>query len=406
MNKTLWTKNFTIIIVSTVFGAIGNIAGGFALSFLVFEKTQSTFASAVLLAIRIFPSIVIPLIISPILDKMPRKPFLVWSDFISGILFVFAGIWLINSEFDYMFYLFFSLVLASIRSVDELSYNSLYPSLIPKGMEEKGYSISSMLYPTLMIVMMPLSAVFYKLIGVGNIIIIQGVLCIIASFVENNIDVKEEIQKEIVFSFKQWIDDIKETVKYLKNEKGILAMTLNTATSNGMHNGYDAVLVAFFSSVSGFTMGMYSFFTVANFIGRTIGGIFLYNFKLKNENKYYHALFVYLFYDLMDIILLWLSYPLMLINQGVCGFLGIQSGTLRHAAIQKYIPDQMRARINTFQSIVFLIFASVLSLFIGFLGEIFDYRVTMSIGGIICVIVCISTIVLNKKEVAKIYLHK
>lgn len=406
MNKTLWSKNFTIIIVATMFGAIGNIAGEFALSFLVFEKTQSTFAAAILLAIRVIPSIIIPIFISPIMDKMPRKPFLVFGDFISGILYLIAGVWLLYSKFEYIYYLLFSLILASIRSVDELSYNSIYPKLIPEGMEEKGYSVSSMLYPTLMIIMMPLSAILYKAIGVANIIIIQGFLCVVASIVENNIDIVETVSKDIKFSFSQWKNDLLEAINYIKNEKGILAMTINTSVSGGMHTGYESILVAFFSSVSGFTMAMYSFFTVANFIGRSIGGILMYNYKLKNENKYSHALFVYLFYDVMDVILLWLSYPLMLINRGICGFLGIQSGTLRHAAIQKYIPDNMRARVNTFQAIVFLVFSSILSLFIGYLGEVLDYKMAMSIGGIICIIVCIFSIVLNKKDVSKIYLSK
>ena len=37
MKHTLWTKNFCLVTLATVLGAAGGIAGGFALSFLVFD---------------------------------------------------------------------------------------------------------------------------------------------------------------------------------------------------------------------------------------------------------------------------------------------------------------------------------------------------------------------------------
>ena len=36
----------------------------------------------------------------------------------------------------------------------------------------------------------------------------------------------------------------------------------------------------------------------------------------------------------------------MLVNRALCGFLGIQSATIRQAAVQRYIPDRLRARLN------------------------------------------------------------
>ena len=44
----LWNRNFTLLIAATTMGAVGGIAGGFALSFLVFDETGSTLASALM----------------------------------------------------------------------------------------------------------------------------------------------------------------------------------------------------------------------------------------------------------------------------------------------------------------------------------------------------------------------
>ena len=76
-NIKLWTRDFTLLIAATAFGALGNIVGGFALSFLVYEETASTLASALIVALRMIPGLVIPLLLSPMMDRLPRKPFLV-----------------------------------------------------------------------------------------------------------------------------------------------------------------------------------------------------------------------------------------------------------------------------------------------------------------------------------------
>ena len=94
----------------------------------------------------------------------------------------------------------------------------------------------------------------------------------------------------------------------------------------------------------------------------------------------------------------------MLVNRAICGFLGAQSSTMRYAATQKYIPESMRARINAFQSIMFLAFEGVLSLAVGGLGEVLDYRVVVTVCGVLCTAVCLLTVVRRKKYVEKIYM--
>ena len=96
MKKTLWTRNFTLVTAATVLGAAGGIAGGFALSFLVFDETGSTLASALILAMELIPYFLIPLSVAPWMDRMPRKPFLVGGDVLNGLLYGLAGLYQIG----------------------------------------------------------------------------------------------------------------------------------------------------------------------------------------------------------------------------------------------------------------------------------------------------------------------
>lgn len=104
----------------------------------------------------------------------------------------------------------------------------------------------------------------------------------------------------------------------------------------------------------------------------------------------------------MDACLLWLPYPLMLVNRALCGFLGIQSATIRQAAVQRYIPDRLRARLNAYESLLCTAAGAVLSLAIGALGEVLDYRLCMTICGLTTMLVCWLTVFLRRRQVQQV----
>lgn len=333
MKQTLWTRNFTRITAATTLGAAGGIISQFALSFLVFDETGSTLASALVVAIQLIPMVLLPLVVAPMMDRLPRKPFLVWGDLLNGLCYAGAGLFLLHSAFSYTAYLAFSLLVSCLAAFDELAYNSFYPLLLPEGQEERAYTVSAMLYPILKVLMMPLAALLYDTLGVGRLLLIQGALSVLAALIENRIHVQERRRdQEPLLSLKTWWRDIREAAAYLRQEHGLHGLYEYMAVTNGMAMGYSPLLIAFFRTAPGFTTAMYSFFSVAEFAGRTIGGAVRYRYSLPERKRFGFLFGVYQTYELMDACLLWLPYPLMLVNRAVCGFLGIQSATIRQAA--------------------------------------------------------------------------
>ena len=403
MTKTLWSKNYTLVTLATILGAAGGIAGNFALSFLVYDETGSTLAAAILVAIQVFPNFLIPLLVSPMMDRLPRKPFLVGGDLVNGILYAAAGTYLLFQPFSYTGYLLFSLLLASLSSFDGLAYNAIFPRLIPDGCEEKGYTISTMIYPVLNVVMMPLAALLLDVVGVAWILIIQGILSAAASIIESRIDFTEQRRTSNCFSLTQWKNDLVEAVKFLKNDSGLCSTYIYMAVTNGVGNAFSPILVAFFRTAAGFTIAMYSFFSAAEFIGRSIGGFVHYHIPIPPKKRFSFAFFVYQTYEVMDMILLWLPYPLMLVNRSLCGFLGINSAVMRQAAVQKYIPDDYRARLNALDTVLSSAGLCIFSLAIGALGELLDYRLCLTVGGLFTSVVLWTTVWKNRKGVKKIY---
>ena len=400
----LWTRNFRLVILASAIGTVGAIAGGFALAFLVFDETGSTLASALIVAIQLLPHLLLPVLIAPFMDRLPRKSFLVAGDIANAVLLAGMGLWLLFFNFSYLGYLAVSLLLACIGAVDELAFTSIYPELIPEGAEQKGYAVSSMLYPVLKVIMTPLAAVLLDTLGVAWILIAQSGLSFAAAITESFIHLDEtERQHRTPYSLQAWAGDIREAVQYLKEERGLRSIYEYMAVTNGVASGFSPILVAFFRTFPGFTAAMYSAFSVVEFAGRTIGSVLQYRIKIPDKKKYGLVLFVYQVYESMDMCLLWLPYPLMLVNRGICGFLGSNSAILRSAAVQRYIPEKLRSRINAFDDVLITAGASVFSLMMGFLGEILDYRWCVTIGGAIAMLASWLLIWGRRKDVRRVY---
>ncbi len=400
----LWTRNFRLVILASAIGTVGAIAGGFALAFLVFDETGSTLASALIVAIQLLPHLLLPVLIAPFMDRLPRKSFLVAGDIANAVLLAGMGLWLLFFNFSYVGYLAVSLLLACIGAVDELAFTSIYPELIPEGAEQKGYAVSSMLYPVLKVIMTPLAAVLLDTLGVTWILIAQSGLSFAAAITESFIHLDEtERQHRTPYSLQAWAGDIREAVQYLKEERGLRSIYEYMAVTNGVASGFSPILVAFFRTFPGFTAAMYSAFSVVEFAGRTIGSALQYRIKIPDKKKYGLMFFVYQVYESMDMCLLWLPYPLMLVNRGICGFLGSNSAILRSAAVQRYIPEKLRSRINAFDDVLITAGASVFSLMMGFFGEILDYRWCVTIGGAIAMLASWLLIWDRRKDVRRVY---
>lgn len=400
LRPRLWTRDFTLLISATVLGAAGGIAGSFVLSFLVYEETGSTLAAALLIAINVAPGFLVPLAAAPFMDRLPRKPFLVGGDAVNGALYAAAGLYLLRFDFTYTGYLCFSLLLSSLSAFDSLAYNSIFPRLIPEGAEERGYTVSSMVYPVMQVVMAPAAAWLMEAAGVAAILIGQGALSLLAACVESRISVREERRPGGEgFSLRRWLGDLRDAAAYLKGERGLLAIYTYMAVTNGVASGYSPLFVACFSAAP----ALYSLFSAAEFAGRSIGGAVRYRREIPRGKRFKFAFFVYNAYELMDATLLWLPYPLMLVNRAAAGYLGIGSATMRLAAVQSYIPDGMRSRINAFEGVMYYLGMGVFSLIVGALGEVMSPGAAVSVSALFAMAVCWLTIFRRRREVGAVY---
>ena len=382
--KSLWTKDFSCITTATILSIIGGEAMNLPISLLVFEETQSSFLAALVMVCGILPDVVLPILVAPFIDKGYKKKWIVGLDVLLALVYAGMGVWISCHEFQYGLYLIFILIVGTISVFYRTAYNAWYPDLIPVGMEEKGYAVSATIYPLITIIMSPVATFLFETIRMEQIFLSVSGLTLVSVMIESCIRESSQTAtkssentsdgSEDGYTFRQYRQDIVEGFHYLKKEKGIRNIYTYMSITGGASEGINILTQSFYQTQPGLTVTMLGFLKSAEMLGRVLAGFFQYKIGIPPKKRYAFTKFVYTFYQFADAILLFLPYPGMLLNRFVCGGLGTTSATIRSAAVQSYLPGEMRARVNALFDAIFAVGGIAFQLVAGAMGQIMPYR--------------------------------
>ena len=403
----LWTRNFVTITLGTVVSAIGGTAMSLALSLIVFDQTASTWLSGLFAALSLFPGAVLPILIAPVVDRCDQKRLIVGLDALSGCLYLLFGLYLTRASFSYAVYLLFSLTMSSIGATYSLAYDALYPDLIPSGCMQRGYAISAMIYPSVSAIITPAASVIYGAYGILPIVFTEGALLWVAALFEHRIQAPRSPEPHppapLPERLRRYARDLTAGVRYVRQDRGIRNIYLYMTTTNACANGVNLMALAHFQSTPGLTTAMYAALLSAETVGRMIGGAVHYVYDIPQARRYALTVWVYRIYEVCDGALLFLWYPLMLAARFLCGFLGINTATLRTAAVQNYLPPELRARVNALFNVLVSGALMLAQLCAGALGEVLPYRLVSLLFAGFSLFVMQALIVRRRADVEPIY---
>lgn len=362
----LWDKNFTIITVGSLISMLGSAVAGWAMGLLVYAETENSLAFAAFMILYSLPRILLPLFVGPYLDRFSRCKVIYTLDFVSAGLYVILFFILYNGWFNYYAFLAGSVLIGSIDSVYNVAYDSLYPNLIPKGNFRKAYSVSSLLYPLSAAVMIPVAGIAYTISdkGIAFLFLFNALTFLIAAIFETRIRLDEtQVRSEESTGFSQFVSDFKEGIAYLKQEKGLMVITVYFFATTLCGGVMNVLLQPYFYRMAPetipapFATGVLLFTVIeaCNTVGRLTGGGVQYFLKYPTDKKYAIAVFVYLAICVLEGGFLLLPNSLwwvMCLFNFVAGMLAVNSYNIRIAATQSYVPDSIRGRFNG----VFLMF--------------------------------------------------
>lgn len=352
MNNKLWTRDFTIITLGSIISMFGSALSNFAMSLMVLDYTNSSLLYAIYIASFTLPQIFVPIFSGAMLDRFSRKKTIYTLDFVSAALYGVVAVILAKGWFSFPILAIFCVCIGTISAFYMVAYQSFYPMLISEGNYSKAYSISSVL-ETMTAVMVPASAFIYNWVGIVPLLVADAVSFFLAAVMETQIRSEEAyvtLQKNTYDNSKSRVGnvlaDIKEGFRYLYTEKGLLAVAIYF-TFTSLAGGAETVIgLPYFKE--NYANGEYVYMIVFVWImvGRAIGGLIHYRFKLPTKLKFAIAMIVYASITLIGAVYLFLPVPMMMVCMLIMGLFGVTSYTIRISATQSYVPDEKKGRFN------------------------------------------------------------
>ena len=372
MTHKLWTKNFTIITVGSLISTMGNAVSNFALGLIVFNATQSTFLYSLFMIIAALPKIIIPLMIGPFVDRRSRKNIIVTIDTIYGFIFAVFAYIIYKDLYSYPLFVLLGITLGTLDSIYNVAYESLYPEFITEGNFSKAYSISSLIYPIATTIMVPVAGFAYESIGVAPLFLFNGITFFITQAIERFIVAEEshlsqrKSQSKIASSYKE---DFKEGIAYLKKERGLMSITAYFCIATMAGSITQTLYLPFFTASPDHTVTQYSMMMAVMTFGRCIGGLVHYRYRYPADKKYTISVCVYLTLSILNGMILFMPYFVMLGISLIIGILGVTSYNIRISGTQNYVPNEKRGRFNGIFMMATMA-GSILGQFVGgILGE-------------------------------------
>ncbi len=409
-NNKLWTRDFTIITLGSVISMLGNDAAGFAMSLLVLDYTDSGFYYALYLALYLLPSIFVPILSGPFLDRFSRKRAIWTLDFCSAGLYTLLALMLGLGRFSFAIFAAATFLMGCIDGVYQVAYESFYPLLISEGNFTKAYSISSTL-ETMTFVMMPVSAFFYNTVGIVWLFAFNAATFFIAALFELQIKTQEqyvaergrETLEKTRNVARQFAGDFKQGIAFLLSEPGLLAITAYFMFSSLFSGVSQTIDLPYFRGA--FENGEYVFTVVWGMctIGRMIGGALHYKIKFPTQAKYAIALAVYVVTSVLEGTYLYCPVPVMMVMTFLTGILGVTSYNIRVSATQSYVADEKKGRFNGIWSTLMTVGALLGQLAGGALAEVFPPRAVVSVFALITALAAVCFIGGRKRAVSQIY---
>ena len=384
---------------------IGNSLSGFALSLFVLDFAQSTLLYAVFLFVYTLPQIAAPLLAGPLMDRFSRRKTIYILDFFSAAInIVIAGI-VYFKVFNFSVLVIYAFIIGTVNSVYSVAYESFYPLLVTEGNYNKAYSVSSTL-STLSAVVMPIAVILYNSVGIFPLFIINGISFLIAAICETKIS-DVETAKGLVqvknYGGRQYMTDMKEGIKYLITDKGLLAIVLYFSIMSLAGGASEVITLPWFKG--NFDNGEYTYMFVWIFmvIGRVIGGIINYRVKLPVAKKFNIALIVYIVSSSLEGAYLYTPITIMQIMCFLIGILSATSYNIRISSTQSYVPDERKGRFNG--AFLMLNTSGMLigELTAGLLSEVVPLRLLLTCYMWLCVVAAVFLIGGNRKHVSLIY---
>ena len=226
MGKTLYEKNFNILVLGQVISLFGSSIQRFALSLYLLDLTGSAGIFSSILALSMVPVVLISPIAGMLADRGNKKRLMIGLDSLSALLLL-VYVWIVFNGQDHVLVIATVMVLLStISTIYQPVVNTCVPLIVSRdhlvranAIIQQVASLSQFLGPIL-------AGLLYGFFGITGVVIINLVSFLFSALLELFLEIPHQ-RREGQQSFKAaFMTDMKESYHYLRHENLIVCRML------------------------------------------------------------------------------------------------------------------------------------------------------------------------------------
>ncbi|MGL4736682.1 MAG: MFS transporter [Cellulosilyticaceae bacterium] len=222
MQKRLYHKNFTILVLGQMISLFGSAIQRFALSLYLLDLTGSASLFASMLAISMVPIVLLSPVAGILADRGNKKRLMIALDVMSGLLLMFYALILLQGKDHVIIIGAVMVLLSAIATIYQPVVNTCIPLIIDEeqliranAIIQQVSSLSHFLGPIL-------AGVLYGVFGIKGVICINMVSFLGSAVLEGFLKIPK-ISKARTDSLKElFVGDMKESYTYLRYKNPII----------------------------------------------------------------------------------------------------------------------------------------------------------------------------------------
>lgn len=372
--SSLKTRNFRIYFLAQIISSSGSFMQVIAQQWLILHLTNSGIELGIVAALQFLPILILGPFAGSIIDRFSKRRLIAVCQILLAISAISLGIIVIQNMIEIWMIYVFAFIFGLITTVNLPSEQSFILEIVKKEELKNAVALDNIQINIARIAGPAIGAAVIIAIGIGACFIFNGLtyLIMVGSLAVMN---KSEIKKTQLQEGK-----ITDGIEYIATNRELKYILLIIALIGTITYEFTVSLPLIAKFTLNGDAGTYALLTSAMGIGAIIGGIFSARAKSHEIEKFVKSIFLLGFAIIGTSIAPTLE--LMIFGMGIIGFCSINFLTIARVCVQIRTKTQMMGRVMVFWSVAFLGSTAVGGPLIGFIGETFDPRLSLAVGGI------------------------
>ena len=345
MMKQIFSKNYKLLLFGNAISDFGDILYSVAIGYWVYAKTNSTALMGIMSSISMFVQMALLPISGTVIDRIDRKKTIVITDVIRGLLMIGCGIFALNDSLSVSIVLLIALLTSFCSLFFNPAVDTVLIDLLNSDTIVKGQSIYNAVNSFIQLSSKAISGALIAILGVGWIIILNGISFLLSAFSEMFINLNKRDKQTISLSIKVIINDLKQGLKVLLSNSNLTFFMSIALVINLLGSGVQSLFMAWVLDI-GFDVKVYGYISAIQTCAYMGGTLFLSTVNLTKKQTYFLFKYGFILSGISSIIMYGSTNIYIITVSSVLKSLGLViANSIFNAKLMMIIPNDSKGSI-------------------------------------------------------------